>query len=757
MALVDYPEKIRPYIFHGVQLTRFDDYKYKGTCPFCDKENHFEVKSDDGKFRCYLCDEFGNVYTFLQLLYDVSLSHYNAMAPWEKPFDLFDLLQDEKGVSIEMAETWGLVPSIITNDILIPAYNNNQSLANLSKVILEDDKWICLSTPGCKKHPFGIHLLCKHERMYLVEGPWDGMNLHRVLVDLGIPADVVALPGIHGFIDDLLPLLPSHVEILFDNDHPRRLASGRVIHPVVQALKHIRKRIETLPSPPNIKIIRWGKTTYHNPRLPNGYDISDLINEEHDSKISYDFLNLYSKSTPMAKKRNSSKAVAPKNRKSSKVNKTGKSNPPTGKANKTGETLPPKNPASTPKQPPVKRTTFQSICDDYASVIHFPQELQDSLAILLSTVCSTGLPGDQLWLRMIGPPGCGKTTLAEAVSVCREYVLPISISTGFHSGYREPGEDIEEDNSLLSRMHGMCTIIKDGDTLLASKDQGRILSEMRDFYDGTARAEYRNKVSREYKDIRTTMVICGTDDLRKLNRSSLGERFLDCEVMSENSDDSAYVDRAMDNAFNRITSGLAAPKGSTEDLPPCDTLFLKDVTGAYLTHLKTNLASTPPPTITENNKNRIKALARFLALARARMGKTREDERIMKPRAEVATRLTGQFTKLAICLAITLNKKEIDLEVIRILRKVAVDSGKSYELDIIHRLADNPEGTHISELEQSLRIGKTSITNRLKSMYEFRIVTTSALNNGSGRRGRNIHVWRLTSRFQQIYDNALGS
>lgn len=48
-----------------------------GDCPFCGRDNKFSVNREDGRWRCYVCQEGsdkggGNALTFLRLLWEKS-------------------------------------------------------------------------------------------------------------------------------------------------------------------------------------------------------------------------------------------------------------------------------------------------------------------------------------------------------------------------------------------------------------------------------------------------------------------------------------------------------------------------------------------------------------------------------------------------------------------------------------------------------------------------------------------------------------
>jgi hypothetical protein len=148
---------------------------------------------------------------------------------------------------------------------------------------------------------------------------------------------------------------------------------------------------------------------------------------------------------------------------------------------------------------------------------------------MLASVASTKSIGDQLWIKVIGPPSTAKSSLCEALSINKQYIVPISTIRGFHSGYKSPGSS--KDNSLIPLIANKTLVTKDGDTMLQAPNKAQIFSEARDLYDRVSRAHYRTGDQKTYEGIPLTWILCGTNALREIDRSELGARFLDCIIM----------------------------------------------------------------------------------------------------------------------------------------------------------------------------------------------------------------------------------
>ena len=222
------PQMIKPYLFHGVEL----DYTNKrhpkeaiGTCPFCDKEDHFYVNRSTGLHDCKSCGQKGNVATFLKSLYDQSLEATTD--------EDYAALAEDRAIPEQFIRDSGYAVSIISGKWLIPMRNPKGTIANL---LLYTDKGP-FGTPTCAMHLLGGESIKKEiVTVWLVEGPWDrtawqgvlgrikkkGTRLvgTRNLADSLLATEVVvASPGAGTFKKEWAKLLKGkEVRILFDND-----------------------------------------------------------------------------------------------------------------------------------------------------------------------------------------------------------------------------------------------------------------------------------------------------------------------------------------------------------------------------------------------------------------------------------------------------------------------------------------------------------------------------------------------------------
>lgn len=371
--------------------------------------------------------------------------------------------------------------------------------------------------------------------------------------------------------------------------------------------------------------------------------------------------------------------------------------------------------------------------------LYLTDQIDVTLSVMLAIVASTKLQGSQIWLRVIGPPGSVKSTLCEAISACEEHVFPMSMLTGIHSGY-----GASEDCSLVSKINGKTVIVNEGDMLLVAPNMVQILGELRDIYTGVTRAHYRNGKSYVYKGLRITFILAGTPSLRKLNRSSLGDRFLDCVVYDR--PEKGKVDSEEEKLLNRVASmAIARCKNeSTSESAGQDVqhkIHATRMTAGFVQHLR--LVAPQKASEIEISEKAVQSCIHLAQLTAYMRAKSEEKAEADETEVELPSRLTEQYIRLAICLAIVLDRK-VDSEVLRRVAKVAKDTchGRSFRLCTL--LVSG--GKDFKGMSAGLR-GQwkdQTLRDTISMLYSLGCITTDIETSPGGVVGRNKHVYRLS-------------
>lgn len=388
---------------------------------------------------------------------------------------------------------------------------------------------------------------------------------------------------------------------------------------------------------------------------------------------------------------------------------------------------------------------YKELSEAWKNALTWTDGLDHALSCTLAVAASTDVLGDQLWMKIIGPASCGKSTLAEAISVNKRYVLAKSTIRGFHSGFKSSsGRDV----SLAEKCRGKTLTTKDGDTLLRSPNCAQILSEGRDIFDRVSRTSYRNDIDNEYEGLNMTWLLYGTSSLRQIDNSELGERFLDCVIM-EGIDDE-LEDEILWGIATRIEQNMsinAAAETPAKDDP--NLIYAQQLTGGYIDFLRENIAELLANiTMSKDSLRQCTRLGKFTAFMRARPSTQQEES----SERELAGRLVAQHTKLTKCLAAVYNKNDVDSFIMERVKKVSMDTSRGHSLDIVD-LISSQGPTDTTLLKRSLFNYKDERTYAmLQFMRKIGILETYA--ETSGKVSSKIK-WKMKKRFKALYEEVM--
>lgn len=747
--VADLPEAIKAYRFHGLDFTYRKNMKdVVCDCPFCGKEQKFSINVESGVWRCFSCSEGsekggGNAYTFIRSV------HAQSVASTDQA-----ILSDfgtEKGLMTEDSLLqWGVCQSVVDGSWLLPAYSPDGKLNQLYRYVhMGAGKYRALATPGMSHCLFGGQLYnAEAETIYLTEGLWDGVALWETLGQtkrveghyeytqsprrsIQGKSVVFGIPGCEIFRPEWVPLFAGkHVVVLYDNDHPREHPKTKqTIAPAsVSGMHRVVKELKGSETPPReIVLVNWedfqkGKKRPTKPspdlyttHLAPGFDLRDAFCQaEGPAGRVAQFALLMKTLTPPPILWIEEAEEAAENKRQNKIGC---------------------KPCDKWK---VLRTSWRK-------AMRWTEGLDRGLSVMLASIVSTRQIGDQLWVKIIGPASCGKSTLCEAISVS-PHIMAKSTIRGFHSGMRgEDGEDI----SLISQVSGKTLVTKDGDTLLQSPNLSQILAEGRDVYDTTSRTHYRNNTGRDYSGIRMTWILCGTASLRSIDSSELGERFLDCVIMDGIDDE--LEDEILWRVANRAERNVSME--STEEVQSQqepEMLRAMQLTGGYIDYLRKNAGKELEQVeMGDIRKHQCTRLGKFVAFMRARPSKLQEET----AEREFAARLVSQLVRLTKCMAVVLNQKTVDDETMRRVAQVAFDTGRGKTMEIVGYLYEHRD-TGLSEdaLETYLCMrGKSALRKILKFLSDIGVAKREKGKKIKGRpylRAR----WNLTPSLVRLYE-----
>lgn len=654
---VETPVGLRPFEAHGLDFHVEPSGNALADCPFCAKEGKFSVKVESGEWRCLndACMLHGNAITFLRKLHEFS---------WSGKDD-YEELQHERGLlHPETLYKWGICRSIISNEWIVPAYNGEGNLSQLYHYSFNPHKGkhVLYATPKltADSHDithglFGAHLYdFNRVDVHIVEGIWNAMAEWEVL---GKKINILATPGCNVFFESWVSryFKDRRVTILYDNDHAKVNQQTQNVEESrsylgVKRTAGVLKGVASSHKPESMRYLKWGEDGYDK-KLPSGYDLRDVL----------------TKDKPDSPQSNHEIPLKHREQRLHELFKKLEPVPDAWPAVKLGSE----------ELTCLPCTSWKDLLDAWEKAMYMTDGLRKALAVLMASALSTEMIGEQIWVRLIGRPSSGKTTLCEAMTVTKRYVKAISVFSGFHSGYKTD-KDGEEDYSLIPHIKGKTFIIKDGDTLMQAMNREKIMAELRDIYDGTSRAHYRHGLQRNYEDIRTTIILSGTTTLRELDASECGGRYIDCIVM----DKIDHIEErkiGIEIVKKAWANGKIELNGKVEKRDDAHKIRAKRMTGGYVEYLRQKGGKLAKAVTTpEEYAPIIFDCGVLVAYMRSRPSEVQDEV----AEREFSMRLAIQYSRLSLYLAAAMGKTIVDKEIIALVRQVAIDTCKGKTLDI---------------------------------------------------------------------------
>lgn len=687
---------LRPYKSHGLDIrSEKGSDQSRADCIFCEAEGKFYINNETGLFDCKVCGLKGNHYNFIRELYKCSVD-----ATTDE--DYKELAKDRGLLKSTTPKIWGFARSIITGEWLYPGYYGSHHLDKIKNLYIYksyEGKMRLFSSAGFKQCMFNVqNYNPAHETVYITEGCWDGMALWEIMsiskwnneggldytgnIDHSLlqNGNVLCVPSVNIFDEEWAKFFNNkRVIILPQNDYPKKnKASGRIMKPNGQQMvERIIGVLSQMDKPPReVNYLQWDEiNNTYNLDLKDGYDIRDELNKgknfEQRGKIITTLLKRI-KPVPSTWISESSEHF-----------KDGKL---------TLDTIP--------------CSKYSEVVDAWKKAVVFHPSMEKTLACMLAAVASTMLEDDQLWLRIIAPPSSGKTILCDAICTNRKYAIQQSHIRGFFSGMRpredENGNKEKSDYGMIMEILNKAFVTKDGDTLLRAVNHDQIMAEAREIYDGETKTHFKNNMGKLYKDIRTVWILCGTESLRGLDTSELGERFVTIIALdkitaelelsmaryalsSMNKSISFKKPKSKYDVANEEENKTDETKEDKEKVVVkslTDMQKAKRLTGGYVSYIRSQLMEQKIEkifrTITPKLEDEIVTHGYLVSYMRSRPSKKQEE----KANKELCTRLSKQFNKLAGCLAGIMQKDTVDDEVMKIVKTVAFDSSAGTIFDV---------------------------------------------------------------------------
>ncbi len=654
---------------HGMDFSlNGSDNQISSDCPFCHSASKFSMNRRNSQWKCYVCEEKGNLYSFL--------SRWHTLCLEKTPDSKYQDLGNLRGLNPEILAQFELAYDDLNSCWLIPVHKINEHgkriLVNLKTFRIDQngDKEFH-GTPYCAQHLFNQPAIAETRGpVFVCEGEWDALAL--LSCDLSEFEDccVVAVPGANTFKDEWVELFAGRsVYLLYDNDDPGssgiRIATEKLC------------RASILPS---VYGLAWPEGSSKDIRdyvIANGPEMTVQLLKDNLNPIILE------------------------------------------------------NPER------VQRESWDDVIADFRKLYHVDYSFADAATVVAATVLSAKLPGDPLWMFLVGPPSTSKTTIVDAFAFDQEHCESLSklTSKALVSGWKIPGSD--EDVSIFPVLKNRTLLIKDYTAVMSMGGavQDELYGILRDCYDGRVKVTYGNGKTCDYNDVYFSLVSAVTDEIRRDNRSSLGERFLKVEVIGADYDAMALTMAALNSVVRDATR--------TRNLQLLGCSLRNYLNSIYIN--PNNLPQVP-----DKFKTSLSALALVIGHLRAVVGRVADDLQF-RARPEGGGRVVKQLSKLGLCLCLLLRKPEFDKEVYRLVKKVALDTIKGFQLEVAQLLSKESKGATTDQIQHRLQLPKTTAQRILGDLQALGICVRSRLGNVKGRPSDN---WKLSSSFRKFWDLA---
>lgn len=677
----------------------------KGSCPFCES-NSLSIHLETGRGQCFSCNVQFNIISFITRYHNEWLNH--------TPDDYYNEIEDARGIPVSILKKAKLAFDAYNNRWLVP-YKNPSSpyLQNLGNFRTEGDlAYKCFVMPNENGlfpkrfyNPFSFQKepKFKEQQVVICEGEWDALAL-LAMIEAGygddlkdkIPA-VLGCPGATIIPTGTIELLKNYKEILiaYDNDDPGRTGSEGMATYLSAEGKRVKR-------------MNWDALDSSKP-YPAKYDLRDLWTEENRN-----FAFVYPAFETV------------------KVETESKDEP---------EVLGPGYISTVESIDPVN--TLTDYFKLYEEHMFLTEVNRNAIIAGLAVSVGTLLPGEPLWVFLIGPASSGKTTFIESFGGKHEWcdyaskLTAKSLISGWAAG--EP--------SAIPKMNNKCFFIKDFTVVLGMpKDQQRELFDiLRDVYDGSIKIIFGNGQVRNFQNLNFNLIAGVTPAIHKLNDSQLGERFLRINYAGSERTSQESLMATLRN-FGRTTQ-------KKDDLTRATIGYVKQIRNHFW-------KPETRPQLQLSHDMFIANLANYIAYVRTKPEHNRVEGLIYRPSPEDPPRLALQLKKLAYATEKVLHPTESsdsDLKLCdrteHILTKVAHDTCEGFNQEIVKAIYQNPKISQ-ANISRTLAIPPTRTNRVLDDLKIVGLVKT--ITQLSGATGRPTILYRLDDTIQELAGKLYG-
>jgi hypothetical protein len=360
--------------------------------------------------------------------------------------------------------------------------------------------------------------------------------------------------------------------------------------------------------------------------------------------------------------------------------------------------------------------TLADVHAAFGAWLEFPlgedgQPQYELIDMALATVIANLLPGDPLWLFLVGPPSAGKTEVISALDDIPS-IYPLSSLTPqtFASGF----ERKEMETSLLPRLTGKTITMKDFGTVLTMyrEKKAEILAQLREIYDGKFSKDWGNGKSFRWRGkVGLLAGVTSIIDREYSLNQILGERFLLYRIKSANA--------------RKVARRALAQKPVDSDRR---RLALREIVATFVAGVPLD----EPAPLDADMLDALAALAEFTAFARSPVFFDHQGDIELIPSAESPARLAKQFAMLARALSVVRQESTLSLATYHTLVQVAQDTLPVTRRVMVDAVLDPefPEPRTTTEIAEATAYPTSTTRRYLQELAAHRLVDRLAAGPG---------------------------
>jgi hypothetical protein len=375
--------------------------------------------------------------------------------------------------------------------------------------------------------------------------------------------------------------------------------------------------------------------------------------------------------------------------------------------------------------------TFEEVTEQYANWLLMDTDSIDALRLIYAVVFSVRIPGDPVWMYLVGPSGVGKTVLLSSLHSCPEIVYRSSITPNtLVSGWKQG------DPSLIPQLDAKCFLLKDFTEVISMKDviQEEVFSILRGAYDGYVERSYGNGVTREYT-CHFSMVagVTGAIHGQTMRGAAMGDRFIKYQMRKSR--------EVLRDQINTAMEGLYKESEMADELSALGQNFIE----SRINDIDVDKLICPPWV-----RQKVGYLVELVCWLRGSVIRSFHGAIEYRPEQEVGTRLAKQLIKLGWGLCIVEDKESIDWGIYTLLRRVALDTAEGFSFDIV-RSAMKHGGQHVAIdiLIEEADLPREELRSKLDDMVILRLLEPGRKKNPASLKAQS--SWSVTRLVRKLW------